>query len=109
MTRNIHAHIALRFCQCASWWALASCGSQGSQDAIIASIFSKIGETNRFFVEFGFNGAGTIRVDESWRARRAVSVTLGESYFGIPSSQANLRVASSMDQHSVLLWPDSSG
>ena len=57
MTRNIHAHIALRFCQCASWWALASCGSQGSQDAIIASIFSKIGETNRFFVEFGFNGA----------------------------------------------------
>lgn len=33
--------------------------SQGAQDAILSSIFSTIGETNRFYVEFGFNG-------ESW-------------------------------------------
>lgn len=51
--------------------------SQGSQDTYLETIFQKVGETNRFFVEFGFNednytsggsGANTWNLyDKGWR------------------------------------------
>lgn len=37
--------------------ASRSLTSQGRQDSIFSAVFERIGETNRFFVEFGFNAA----------------------------------------------------
>ena len=41
-------------CGCATAASVAAV-SQGAQDAILRDIFSRIGTTNKFDVEFGFN------------------------------------------------------
>ena len=72
---------ALIFVACRA--ALARAQSQGAQDCIIAEIFDRIGVTNGYYVEIGFNsptfegGTGA----NTWALHRRVQKRENDAYF----------------------------